>query len=137
MKKRKVVEGQARFSDKGELQTARTKVEMDFSGKTFNCPYCLFEAPIGDFLLRKKQGWSEKRAQCPDCNNIFHMKNLTRHMTLTEYAQWILDASSFGGFHRIKWPKIKERLNQQGIKDLFFKEYYRLKWKSRSFQQVA
>ena len=92
-------------------------IELD---REFTCPYCLYTAPLTQFRIKLKKGYSEKRFQCPDCKTIMKRETLTKTMTVKEFAEWILETHAW---ERIHWEKFKQRLKQMGIAKQFWKAY--------------
>ena len=101
-----------------ERTTIKTEImELD---KEFTCPFCLYTAPLTEFQIKLKKGYSTKRFQCPDCKTIMRRETLTKPMTIKEFAEWILETHAW---ERIHWEKFKQRLEQYGMARQFWKAY--------------
>ena len=96
-----------------------------------NCPYCLWEGRINDFLLWKKEsiGFLKRSVQCPDCKNILRRNTLVQCslMDLDEYANWLYSVKQFDVDRRIKWQSLFRRLKERNVSEYFWGRYREIK----------
>ena len=91
------------------------------------CPFCLHLGKIRDFRVPTKHGYSKKRAQCPECNNLMQIRSLTQAMSPEQYAQWVFDYSLSGFWQKCPFHKFADRLKRMGISYRFWAKYKQLK----------
>lgn len=121
------------FSNTGNVvtpvKTIRTKIEL-FSLLP-QCPYCLYEGNLNEYLLVNKKGVSKKQFQCPRCKLIMRKKTLffAKTCSIQEYAQWVYDIKLYDIDHRLKWQSIKQWLKSHGASNAFWSAYYEVKQK--------
>lgn len=97
-----------------------------YAGKFF-CPFCLYIGKLGEFRVQTKKGWSEKKAQCPDCKNGMMMKSLIVTQTVEEYAEWVYMYAASGFWQKIPFTKFCRRLKDLGWSYRFWGRYKALK----------
>lgn len=93
----------------------------------FMCPFCLYIDNIYKFRVKTKEGYSEKRARCPDCDNLMQIRSLTKPMSIEEYAEWVFNYSLSGFWEKCPYKKFRERMWKLGWSRRFWKKYKELK----------
>lgn len=92
------------------------------------CPYCAYEGQLIEFRLKQKKGYSHHKKQCPDCFNIMFKETLTQEVTIKQWATWLYSTCrEIGGYDKIKWTKLFERLKTFGISYEFWDEWKKAK----------
>lgn len=109
-------------------QPPKTTVESKYSSdELFACPLCLALYKFQQYLISTKHGFHQGLAQCPECNNKFRIKTLTKAMTPTEYAEYIHNQALSGIWQKMPFQKWKERLWKLGWASEFWRRYRELK----------
>jgi len=104
-------------------KTEVVSAEMLFPDE-YSCPYCLFTATISKFLIALEKGYSEKRMECPDCGQRMLARTLTMDLKPAAYAEWLyMSLLSQGGYERISWKKLVQRLKEKGIAKPFWERW--------------
>jgi len=98
----------------------RMTYEQYGEGKVM-CPYCLYEDYSHKFYMKLAHGrTSEKRFQCPDCNQVMQKKTLYNSMSVEQFAEWMFDTLAWS---RVSFTKFNNRLKEMGISYQFWKHY--------------
>ncbi len=98
------------------------------------CPFCLYVDNIIRFRMKlKRGGYSRKRYQCPDCNQVMRKKTLTREATLHDLAEWLyvcirmFNKPNEKFYDRISWEKLSDRLKKRGWANDFWESWKTIK----------
>lgn len=131
MRKRRLPKGQTKlFEDEPKITI---KIEPKPMEKYF-CPFCLYEDYLCKFEVKTKNGYSSKKAKCPDCGQGMRMETLTKRMTPVELAQFLYDYQLYGGREKISWDKFKVRLRNLGIANTFWAAWK--KYRDEHFKKI-
>ena len=87
------------------------------------CPYCLFEARINDWLIPKQRGLGhlEKSVQCPRCKAIQRRENVIK-LTIGDfenYANWLYWTAKYDVDRKVKWSFIFERMKGTNFWEIY------------------
>jgi hypothetical protein len=123
---------QVKFTNTGWLEKPKPpKTETNFTTVNSNelvvCPFCLYQAKLSAFFISNKQGISQKKAHCPECNNGMEMSSLYNDWGSKEYAQWVYKYRVFGFWKKCPFEIWKKRLKQMGWSLDFWIMYKQLK----------
>ena len=108
---------------KGEAKKAETFV----IGGWVYCPFCLFYAKMGAFLISTKKGFHRGLGKCSDCNQKMQLRTLTSEWTIEEYAEWCYNYSVSGFWQKVPYQKWSSRLKKMGWAQKFWNRYKALK----------
>lgn len=122
---------QAKFDKGGWLKKPAPEPIVEFTTVNANelvvCPFCLYKAQLKVFFISNKKGISQKRAQCPDCNNTMQMNSLYNDMTIEQYAEWVFGYRRSGFWQKCPFNTWKDRLYKLGWSGRFWSKYQALK----------
>lgn len=124
VKRKRLPKGQTKLFE--SEPTLTVKVEAAPMQK-YCCPFCLYEGYLHEFQIPLKNGYSKKRAKCPDCGQSMRMDTLTKPMTPTELAKFLYEYILLGGYHKISWSKLKSRLKLMGAANTFWTAWRQVK----------
>jgi hypothetical protein len=97
----------------------------------YRCPFCLGEYPSYGFEVILKSNKKSKKAECPECHQMFLWSSLTADMTPVEYAEWLYSYMGYGGYKKVSWEKLKTRLKEMGIANTFWDAWHNIKAKTK------
>ena len=115
-----------------EVKLEPDYVQLPLPKGPLNCPYCLHEGRINEFLVPKGKdriGFLKKTVQCPNCKNIMRRNTLIQNSigSLEEYANWLFWTGKYDADHRVKWKEIMHVLSERGIGKEFWDIYRKVK----------
>lgn len=105
-------------------QVISRQAQVDFS-RIVLCPFCLCEAKLQAFLVSTKEGISQSKAQCPECETGMLMRSVNRTWTPEAFAEWIFNYKGF--WHKCKFELWRRRLQAKGWTQQFWDRYRALK----------
>jgi len=132
-RRRRIPKGQRSLIDP-ETQ-ALHEFEQGMGESTLNmeiiCPFCAFKGKVREFGTKKSaksESYSTKMFRCPDCGEGMRRKTLLKDITVSEWARWLYtDVIMFGGYNRISFPKLLERLKEYGWAREFWEAWRAIK----------
>lgn len=133
MPRKRFPKGQTKLPDPEVEALAVFKHEME--GPIFNteviCPFCAFRGRVLEFRTKKSErskGYSIRMFKCPDCGQKMRRETLLNEMTVSQWARWLYsNVIMYGGYHRISFPKLMERLKGYGWAREFWEAWKAIK----------
>jgi hypothetical protein len=113
------------------IQQTKVDTVLTHAG-IYRCAFCLHPDPINAFLISRKKGYDKRLVQCPECKNIMQIETLTKKMTPEEYAQFLFEYSSQGGWQKVRFKVWKERMYAIGWAQPFWEKYRALKGEGKA-----
>ena len=118
------------FDSHGWFVKPAPQSKTEFTAANVNvrvyCPFCLYEDKLQAFLISNKEGISQGKALCPDCNNSMMMKSLYNDWTTKQYAEWVFNYRRSGFWQKCPHDKWKKRLFAAGMVKEFWDTYKEL-----------
>jgi len=87
------------------------------------CPFCLYEDQVYAFVGVRKNGRLKGKGKCPECHLEMYTSSLITHMTLEEFAQWIVEYTASLFWNRCSYTAFTNRLWRFGGKTRFWNAY--------------
>ena len=114
---------------------ALTDFKDDMGEPIFNmeviCPFCAWSGRVIQFRTKKSEkskSYSTKMFKCPDCGQGMRRDTLLKDLTVSEWARWLYtDIIMYGGYHRISFPKLLQRLKEYGWANEFWSAWKAVK----------
>lgn len=105
------------------------------------CPFCHWVEDLKNFRMKKKDGgYSRKRYQCPDCQQIMRTLTLKSGMSIYQLGAWtyasirIWSGPKNRFYERLSMDKLVKRVKEHGMANDFWdgwndcKTWDRTKW---------
>jgi len=114
---------------------AVTDFKDDMGKLVFNmevvCPFCAWMGRVIQFRTKKSEAsksYSTKMFKCPDCGQGMRRDTLLRDLTVSEWARWLYtNVIMYGGYNRISFPKLLQRLKEYGWASEFWSAWKAVK----------
>ncbi len=122
---------QIKFDKNGWIQPPEQPKKVEHYAADPNmavfCPFCLYLDNLQKFFISNKDGISQGKAKCPDCQNGMMMKTLIKDMTTSQYADFVFGYVHSGFWKKCPFEKWSKRLRAAGMSREFWKRYKELK----------